>query len=432
MTSDKDKINRSLKFSLLDGIFASGMVGFTQDYFTPFILLLGATTRHVGMLSAFPNLVSSLIQLKSPDLTVRLKSRKMIINFFVFLQAIMLLPMVFIALKRGTHPFVFIILAVLFTSCGALVMPAWSSLMSDLVDKTKRGEYFGWRNKIFGLIVVGTSLLAGLILQLVKKWDIFYGFVLIFLFAFVCRIISWNFLRQMHEPEIAHSKEYSFTFFQFIRRFRESNFVRFALFISLMNFSVNLAAPFFAVLMLRDLHFSYLLYTIISITATLTVYCLMQRWGKFADKFGNLRILRITSPLIGIIPFLWVINRNPLFLLFVQALSGFAWAGFNLCSSNFIYDCVTPEKRTRCISYFNLFNGLGLCLGALIGGYLAPRLPELFSFKILSLFVISGCMRLLVSLFIPRSLKEVKQVDGINNSELLAGVIGLKRWPESV
>jgi len=36
-----DKVEKSLKFSFKDGLFASGMAGFTQDYLTPFLLVLG-------------------------------------------------------------------------------------------------------------------------------------------------------------------------------------------------------------------------------------------------------------------------------------------------------------------------------------------------------------------------------------------------------
>ncbi len=45
----------------------------------------------------------------------------------------------------------------------------------------------------------------------------------------------------------------------FIAGMRKRNFEKFVLFVSLMNFSVNIAYPFFTVLMLKDLHFSYLL-----------------------------------------------------------------------------------------------------------------------------------------------------------------------------
>jgi len=423
---DNKKVEKSLRFSLLDGIFASGMFGFTSEYFTPFLLLLGATVRHVGMLSALPNFFASLLQLKSADFTDRLKSRKKIINIFVLLQAFMLLPMAVIALTNRANPALFITVVILFVSFGAISAPAWASLMSDLVAEDKRGTYFGWRNRVLGFILVGATFVAGLILHVMKRLNIYHGFVIIFGLAFIFRTISWYFLTKMHEPLLEHKKEDYFSLFDFLRRIRESNFAKFVLFVSMMSFSVNLASPFFAVLMLGDMHFSYFLYSFITVSATLTVFLMISRWGRHADRVGNLKVIKFTSPLIGLIPLLWILNRRPAFLVFAQIFSGFLWAGFNLCTINFIYDAATPEKRTRCISYFNVLNGLASCAGALLGGFILKGLPSIFGYKILTLFLISSLLRIIIGIFMPLKLKEVKPVENIRSYELFFSVIGIK------
>ena len=402
------------------------MAGFTQDYFIPFLLLLGGTAQHVGILSSAPNLIAALIQIKSADLTERVGSRKTIINTFVFLQAMMLLPMAWMALKGGVPPVSFIILVTLFTGCGNFILPAWGSLMSDLVVESKRGEYFGWRNKALGLIMVVMAFIAGFILHRMEKINIFQGFAIIFISAAVFRLISLYFLTKMHEPKLEHQKEDYFSLFMFLRRTKESNFAKFVLFVALLNFCVNIASPYFAVFMLRDLHFSYLLYSLISVMATLTVYLLISRWGRHADKVGNLKVMRMTAPIIAILPLLWVINRHPIFLLLTQVVSGFAWAGFNLCASNFIYDAASPKKRTRCISYFNALNGIGLCLGALCGGFLLDKLPTTLGYKILTLFIISSTLRIFIALLMPFRLKEVRPVAHASDDEVFLSMVGLR------
>lgn len=426
MNSTNDKVKKSLRFSFLDGIFANAMSGFTQDYFTPFLLLLGATVRHVGMLSALPNFFASLVQLKSADITEKLKSRKRIINIFVLLQALMFLPMMHIALSGRMKPFLFISVVVLFTSFGALSYPAWGSLMSDLVAGDKRGVYFGWRNRSLGFVAVGTAFVAGLILHIMKKINIFYGFAIIFICAFIFRIISWYFLKRMYEPSVEYKSDDYFSIFDFLARLKESNFAKFVIFVSMMSFSVNLASPFFSVLMLQDLNFSYLLYTLITVTATLTIYIAIERWGAHADAVGNLKIIKLTSPLIGFIPLLWILNRHPVFLFFAQVFSGFVWAGFNLCTTNFIYDAVTPSKRTRCIAYFNTLNGLAACAGALCGGFSLRWLPHLLGYKILTLFLISSILRITASVLMPFKLKEVRTVKKIRSYQLFSSMLGIR------
>jgi len=153
---------------------------------------------------------------------------------------------------------------------------------------------------------------------------------------------------------------------------------------------------------------------------------MMQRWGRLADRVGTLKVMKLTSPVIGLLPVLWMVSRNPFYLIFVQVISGVAWAGFNLCASNFIFDAVSPQKRTRCIAYFNVLNGTALFLGAMIGGFLSDKLPPLWGYQLFSLFLISSSLRLLVALALPHKLKEVRPVEKLNNYQLFSLLIGIR------
>jgi MFS family permease len=141
---------------------------------------------------------------------------------------------------------------------------------------------------------------------------------------------------------------------------------------------------------------------------------------------GNVKVLRITSLFIATLPLWWIVCRHPLYLILAQAVSGMAWAGFNLCALNFIYDAATPEKRTRCISYFYFFNGIAIFFGSLTGGYLAGRLPFLFGYRLLSLFLLAAVLRLMVALFMAPKIKEVRPVEDVSSRDLFFSVVGLK------
>ncbi len=420
------KIRDSLKASFFDGIFASCMLGMTADYITPYALALKAKVFQVGILNALPNLIGSLAQLKSADITEKVGSRKKVINVSVFLHLLMGLPIIFLPfLFKGHEITALIIFVTLFSAFNAFAGPVWLSLMSDHLPCTKRGSYFGWRNKILGIIITSSVFLAGFILHIFKG-DILKGFMVIFSIAFISRFISWCFLTQMYEPPLKIKKESYFNFFDFIRRARESNFAKFVIFIASLNFAVNLAAPFFSVYMLRDLRFNYITYTVLVTTVAVTSIFTIDRWGRNADKIGNMRVLKFTSIIISIVPFLWLLCAHPVYILFVQIIAGFAWSGFNLCAINFIHDATSPQKRTRCIAYFNVFTGTALCLGALIGGYLANRLPELLGYKILALVLLSGALRLLIVFMFSNKIKEVRTVRNITDKDLFFSVIGFK------
>lgn len=427
--ADKLRLNKNkktLRYSFLDGLFASGMLGFTQDYLTPFMLFLGGTARHVGFLSALPNLFASIAQLKSPDFVHSMRSRKKIINSFVFLQALTLLVLTSLVITSKVTPLPFILLVSLFAAFGALAYPAWGSLMADLISSEKRGRYFGWRNQVLGIITVAFSFIAGFVLHLAKPIELLWGFAAIFGLAFIFRMLSLHFLRRMYEPPLDHDGDDGGSILDFIYRLRENNFGRFVLFVALMNFSVMLSGPFFPVLMLRDLHFGYMLYTIVTVTATLTIYLSIKRWGEHADRVGNLKVMMLTSRFIVFVPVFWVFYREPWFLMLAQVFSGFFWAGFTIACFNFINDCTTPEQRTRSIAYYTALTGVGTCLGALAGGYLLNFLPAIFGYKILSLFILSSALRLLVAFVLPFKLTEVRRVDEVDDNQLVFSVIGVK------
>ncbi len=427
MVSKDSSSDRSLRYSIKDGVFASLMNGCTLDYFTPFLLALGGTVRHVGVLSALPSLLASIIQLKSPDMAIRLKSRKRVINIFALLQAAMLVPMVFAFLLGPVRVAVFIAIVALFTAFGSVINPVWGSLMADLVREDKRGEYFGWRNKTLGFVTVLSAFAAGFILHEAQRFNLFLGFAVVFGAAFAFRLISWRYLKKMHEPALVHTGDDYFSLYDFVSRIGSSNFARFVFFVSITKFCVNIASPFFAVLMLRDLKFDYLTYTAITLAATLAANLTIKRWGMHADKVGNLKVLRLTSKLVAFVPLLWIFNQNPAYLFLIQAFSGFSWAGFNLSASNFIYDSSTPGKRARCIAYFNFFNGLSLSLGALFGGFLAVRLPSgFFQYNLMNIIVLSTALRLLMAFVVPFNLKEVRRVERIKAHQLFLSVLSLK------
>ncbi|OGX31643.1 MAG: hypothetical protein A3G37_01050 [Omnitrophica WOR_2 bacterium RIFCSPLOWO2_12_FULL_46_30] len=418
--SKDNKLKKSLKYSFWDGVFAFIMVGLTQDYITPYALALKASVRQVGLLSALPNLCASLVQLKSADLTERLASRKRLILLSVFMQALMILPIILLPyiIKINQASFL-IFLAMLFTGFGAISLGAWASLMSEYIPSNKRGQYFGWRNKVLGLVAVGASLSAGLILQIYKN-NVLLGFWIILNSAMAARFICWYFLTKMYEPKFRRCVEDHFTFVDFIKRARESNFVKFTFFVAGLNFSVNLAAPFFTVFMLRDLKFGYFTYTVVMIPVVLTSFLLINRWGRLADRIGNYRIVKFCSFFIASLPLYWIIYRHPLYLIFVQILGGFAWSGFNLCAVNFVFDSVSAPKRTRCLSYFNVVNGFGISLGAGLGGYLAGHMPELLGYKLLSLFLFSSMMRFLVIFTFTPKIKEIRRpVEPLEVSRML-------------
>ncbi|MGQ9843082.1 MAG: MFS transporter, partial [Spirochaetota bacterium] len=422
----KSKLRRTLRYSFYDGIFASIMFGCVQDYFTPFLLLIKGTVVHVGMLNALPNIASSVLQIISNRLVQIFKSRKIVFCIFVFLQALTLFVCAIIfftiyaivpdtsnnvlSIIKQHQIEIFISLVTLYTVFGSIGNPAWASLMSDLIPANKRGKYFGLRNSFLGVLLVLISLSVGITLRFSPTDYIMQTFVAIFLIASVSRFISCYYLTKMHEPPFAIETTHIFPP-NLLKNIKTNDFLLFIAFISLMNFSVYLSAPFFAVLMLQQLSFSYLEYSIITVSAPFIMYVAMHSWGTIADKIGNARVLTTTSPLIAIVPILWVLNSHIVYLLIVQIFSGIAWSGFTLSSFNYMFDASASSKRVRYISYFNLINGIMISVGAMCGGYLIQMLPAFNGNSIYTILLVSGILRLSISICFAKRVKELRLIE---------------------
>jgi len=282
--------------------------------------------------------------------------------------------------------------------------------MGDLVPEKERGRFFGRRNRIVGVAGILAMLVGGIFLSVFKKSDVLLGFVTLFIVAMVARLISWRYLTKQYEPKFKYEHEYYFSFSSFVKRMRNNDFGRFTIYVTSMDLMVNLASPFFAVYMLLELNFSYLVIAIITLSASITTVLFMPLWGNFSDKYGNLRSLRICGLLIPAIPVLWLVSPNPVYLIIVQGISGIFWAGFNLASINFIYDAVSKQRRGICFAYFGVLDGICIFVGATLGGLFATYVNVGFMSTLLLLFLISGVLRLAVSVIMLPKLREVRKV----------------------
>lgn len=416
-----EKTKKGLNYSLKDGVAWSVNDGLGSSYVSPYMIsALKASDAQIGLLTSVPSLVANISQLESPRLMKRM-SRKKLVTILVFLQAIMWLPILSIAFLVSSSildillaPFLVIFFYTLYLMFGGLAGPAWSSWMGDLVPEKGRGRFFGRRNEIIGFAGLSAMLLAGFFLDLFKTGSLLFGFATLFFIAMVARLVSRHFLIKQYEPKFKEEEKYYFSFSQFVRQIwkrgdKANNFGRFTLYVAMMSFAVNLAAPFFAVYMLRSLGFSYTIFIIITVSSLLIRLISMPWWGRFSDEYGRLRTLRIGGFLIPAIPILWMFSSHPAYLVMVEMFGGLAWAAFDLGSSNFIYDAVTRPKRGCCFAYFNVLNGLGIFIGATLGGLLATH-PVIGLTPILFLFLISGILRLLFSITMLPQLKEVRKV----------------------
>ncbi len=443
LTQADPKVDRSLRHSVKDAVSHQVMTGCGEAYFSAFALFLKASTAQIAWLVSLPPLLGSIAQLLSAWLGRHPGRRKRIIMTGALLQGIAWLPLLSLPLLFPNHAITLLIsCVVIYHAMGHFIAPQWSSLMGDLVPEEQRGRYFAMRTRLASITAFVSLVCAGLTLHYFHEQGLTAaGFIVIFIAACIARFKSAYHLSCMHDPPHPTTKWHSRSASQWITTFRHSPFVRFSMCFALLQCAVSIASPFFTVYMLRDLHYSYLEFMANTAIVVIVQFLTLNMWGRWSDKFGNRFVLIITGIAIPILPLLWFMSADYVWLLFAQAMGGFVWAGFSLCASNYVYDLVPSGKRATYVALHNVLTCIAVFFGAMLGGYLGMILPTHYSWfgsdlqvtsALLVVFLISALARgLMVAMLLPQ-LREARRVTPITVPRLLFRSVQVSKIMDSL
>lgn len=419
--SSDPRVEQSLRHSVRDGVAYSVMSGVGETYFAAYALFLGATAAQVSLLAAAPPLFGALAQLFAVWLEGRIGTRRTIILSGAFMHALTWFPIIWLPyFFPGQAIPAMVSCIVLYYGWVGLGSPLWCSLMAELVPSRKRGRFFGGRTQLMSISTFVGLILGGLALEFFELRDnARLGFTLIFTAAAAARLYSVYHLARMHEPRTMPRPTASPAILAPHPHIHRARFVHFSIFVAAVSLAVSIAGPFFTVYMLKDLNFSYFEFTLATAVTVLAQFLTLRNWGRLSDVFGNRAVIAATALIVPFVPALWLVSHNFLWVLFVQALAGWSWAGFGLAAGNYLYDVVPPHRRSLYWAVHNLLNSVGTCGGALLGGLLNDKFPHSFLFLghrfdwtsgLWGLMVCSAILRgLVVVAFLP-SLAEVRSV----------------------
>jgi len=412
---DKDHKTRTMSLSIKEGYFGGLSQTLSDHFMTPYALSLQMNPTQMGILRALLGIISPFGQIFGSN-RMKNSSRRSLVIKGVFLQAFMW-PLIMVlgifALNNWLLtllPIFLIVFYFLYSFFGSTAGPSWFSLMGDIIPENYRGRYFSKRNLLITGSSISVTILASFLLEQFKITEnLFIGFSIIFFVAFISRIISAIFLARHYYPPFIIERQSYLSLLKFLKSIPKNNFGIFTLYITFLQFSVNIAAVFIGYYMLDDLNFNYIEYVSVNLSMPLLSILFYPLIGYISDKYGNALVLRIGGFLLPIIPFLWIFLNTPLQLIFgPQLISAFAWTGVNLAASNFIYDNIPTQQRGFYVAYFNLFLGIGVLFGGLLGSFLLQIVPIIFFSIFQTLFLISGFCRLFFDLIFLFRIKEVR------------------------
>ena len=391
-----DKVRKSLRASTSEGIFNTAAGSITNTFVTPLALALKATNSEIGILTAVQSLAHTVAQIPGARLTERYSRKGIWMASQLMGKIIPMVPVVFLPFLPLDNPVVILILLMaVIAFFSGLRSPAWASLMGDLVPLNIRGKYFGLRNMATGIAGVSATVIAGLLVTQ-------YGFSMIFLIAILLSIVSIFYFIRMYEPQFKRVFHYKHAFNFNPASWKTSLTVNkalviFTFYLFFTNFATEIASPFYAVYMLRDMNISYFWFAALTVVGALTRIFAFRYWGRLNDKFGSRKILVVTGFFGCFTPLLWLFVSNVWQIAALKVFDGFVWAGIDLVVFNYLLDITPANKRPQYVANNNFFAGWGTILGALTGGVLAESL-QFVQFSWLSglqiVFLISFVLRL--------------------------------------
>ncbi len=385
--SDRE-LAAGLRWFTLEGMVSLGLFSITTSGFlAAFALALGANNFQIGVLAAIPCIMQTL-QIPAIWLVEKIRRRKAIaVSAWVWAQLswfpIALIPVLVPAPSHQAITLLITLMAIRGVM-SAITGCSWNGWIRDLIPQTILGRLFSRRFALATLLGVVFSLGAAYFIDYwhihMPSENIVFGYTYALLFGAVTMgLASPIFMALMPEPLMMPIPEHQPSIWERVTApLRDKNFRQLIQFLFFWGFVSNLAIPFFAVYMLRQLGISLSGVIALSILSQFFNIMFLRIWGSFVDRFGNKAVLSLCASLYLLVIFGWIFTTMPEryfltmpLLIALHIFAGIANAGLTL-TLGIIGLKLSPEgQATSYLAGASLATNLGTGLGPLAGGLLA-------------------------------------------------------------
>lgn len=387
-----------------DGFFAECADVIWLQYFSLYAIALGAGIGLVGVLAAISNLVAALSLWPGAVLAERTRRYKFLVLFtgggpgrLAFLT-LAVLPW----FATGNSALMVLALATIARSFfGNIAMPAWSAFAAEFVPERMRGRYFSSRNFIRQVADLGTAPIVGLIIYRMgglSGWQV--AWLLSFLLASVSSAFYWRIPRESNFGVTASPIEHARPR-QPAAVLRDRNLFWLVVTTAFFQLSVMLAGPFFSVYLVEHLGASTAWVGITFAAMPLAGIISQPLLGRLNDRYGPKWLLVVSSLLLPIAPWLWMIASQPWHVIFINAIAGVLWAANLLAVFNVVLQMAPPDKRPSYTGWQQAGVFFASFVGPLVGGFLIGAV----GFQVV--FFVSGAGRLVAALALWKLVSEV-------------------------
>ncbi|MGN0903659.1 MAG: MFS transporter [Alphaproteobacteria bacterium] len=383
-------VRKALPFAIGDGPASQAMETLASGPFlVAYALALGANNLVIGLLAALPFL-GNFAQAPAAYLVEKVRKRKklaLVISFCcrpLFLIAALLAFFV-------PNPVLPTLLVLCFAGrylCGSAATCTWNSWMRDLLPVKIQGRYYAARLRYMTVAVIACNLLGAF---LIDRWNVLwpsrgiYAYSFLLFLSFCAGMVSIYCMSRVPEPAMAPDEEVELSFARkFIEPFKVPNFRRLMTFLGVWNFGLNLVAPFFTVVLIRQLGISLTGVVLLTILSQLSSFFIISIWGAIADRFSNKSVLSLAVPVYIFSILLWIFTTWPEthvmtvpLLVLIYVLIGIATAGVNLAANNIALKLAPRGRAAVYLSANSVVNAVCAGTAPIIGGTCADFFQDI-------------------------------------------------------
>lgn len=355
------------------------MVGAGESYLPAFALAIGMGEVQVGLFSTVPLLSGAVIQLLTPWALSKAGSVKRWVAFSALVQSCAFLSFFYLALNPPEHNFLVVfMIAAVYWGAGFAAAPPWNFWMTHLVPIKDVTTYFPKRFRYAQLGIFLGLLGGGYALQYnIKIGPLTSVFSILFLFAFVSRASSTVLLTmKAHEKEWVHHSKLSDLWHQIQRFAIHPGYRRFFGFLFIFNTVIFISSPFLTSYLLAQLKLSYDHYMAILACLLVSKIIAMGLMTKLVQRFGLKKVFLVGALGLSPLPGLWMASTDFYFMMFLQMLSGFFWAFYEVGLSVTFFNELERQDKIPVLTVYNVFSCAAMLLGTLLGGKLLLLLGE--------------------------------------------------------
>lgn len=370
----------------------------SNSFITAFAVYLGLSNFSIGIYAVLDT-ITNVLQIFAAPLFSKIGQSKSVVltNYSIYrLSSICFAFIPFLTDDIGIRTLLFFIFASIYAVTGELGYITFVNWRMTLVKKEDRTKFASTRNIYKNTLVMGFSLIMGVILdKFTSNGYELYGFMILFLIVFLIAFIDIFIRITTYKPPI---EEKNITVKEtIIKPAKDKSFRKILIIGSLNRFAYGIGIMYLNVFLLRYLNINYIYYSILNILINFSEALFSKFWAtKSQDRNWNKVLAPMSIIYIFVFLLLFTLNNNILILCLpvIYILLGFGNSAYEMFDHIAIYEYSRETYKTSYVTYERFIEGIVTATLPIISYTFFPENSN--SIKITFLLAIIGYFALFI------------------------------------